>query len=407
MIKKSFFTSKNILIAILIFAAFTRLFRLDYPNNYVFDEVYHAFTAKEYLKGNKEAWNPFASPPPGVAYEWLHPPIAKELMTASMFIFRTTDAWAWRLPGVLLNLLSIYLIFQLGLLLFKNKNIALISAFLFSIEGLVFVQSRTGMNDAHLVAFILLSLVFFLRGKFFLAAIFMGVAMSTKWPGVFLYAMYIPLLLYYRKFSKLIYFILIPPLIYLLSYAPYFLLGYKVKDFIELHKQIWWYQTNLKATHDYSSPWWSWPLNLYPVWYFVEYHKNGLVSNIFASGNPLLFWIGTGSLIATIWDFIKTRSKSLFILLCGFLIFWAPWAISPRIMFFYHYSPSVPFMCLAVGYQLGTLLDDKHTKKLTFIILGLIFISFLLIYPMLTGIPLERKIMMLFFDTNITKNPFM
>ena len=104
MIKK-FISPKNILIAILVFTALTRLVRLDYPAAYVFDEVYHSFTAKEYLKGSEEAWDPFATPPKGVAFEWTHPPIAKEAMTISMFLFHSTDAWVYRLPGALFGIL--------------------------------------------------------------------------------------------------------------------------------------------------------------------------------------------------------------------------------------------------------------------------------------------------------------
>lgn len=414
---RSFLSTRNLLILLIMVSAFLRFFRLDYPNAYVFDEVYHAYTAKEYLKANKDAWSPWGKSPPGVAFEWLHPPIAKELMTASMFVFKNTDAWAWRIPGALLGTLSVFLVFKLGQLLFKNNVTALISAFVFSVDGLVFVQSRTGMNDAYLVAFILVSVIFFVQKRYLLSALFMGIACATKWPGVFLYAAYLPLLLYQKNYHKLPYFIFIPPIIYLLSYLPYFLSGYQISDFIELHKQIWWYQTNLKATHDYASPWWSWPLNLYPVWYFVDYHKDGLVSNIFASGNPVVFWMGSGAILVSVWDGIKAfvnrqaeKSKELFISLCitilGFLCFWLPWSISPRIMFLYHFSPSVPFLSLALGYQLSSLFDDQKSKWILFSILGLIALTFILLYPMLTGIPLSRSLMLLFFKTNLTKNPF-
>lgn len=403
---KLFKNPKFILITLLVVSFLLRVIRLDYPHTYVFDEVYHGYTAREYLAGNREAWSPWGKSPPGVAFEWLHPPIAKELMTISMFVFRTNDNWAYRFPGVLLNVLGIYLIYKVAKLLFKSELIALVSAFFFSIDGLVFVQSRTGMNDAHLVTFILVSLLFFIQKRYFWCALFVGVASATKWPGIFLLGMYLPLMLYLKQFKRIPYFILIPPIIYLLSYSPYFLIGYKWSDFVELHRQIWWYQTNLKATHDYSSPFWSWPLNLYPVWYFVEYHPDSTVSNIFASGNPLLFWFGFGAILVTIWDFIKTRSINLLILIWGYFLFLLPWAFTPRIMFFYHFSPSVPFLTLTLGYQVGMMIKEKRSKTLGLIILGLITLSFILIYPFLTGIPLPRNIMLLFFETNITKNPF-
>lgn len=397
------FDSRKILIAILIFAAMARLYRLDYPNQYIFDEVYHAYTAKEYLKGNKDAWNPFGKSPPGVAFEWLHPPIEKEIMTASMFILHTTDAWAYRLPGALLGILSIFLVYKLALLLFKNKVTALISAFIFSIDGLVFVQSRTGMNDIYLVTFILVSVIFFVQKRYFFSAVFMGVAMATKWPGIFLFLIYLPFLLASHNYRKIFFFLFIPPIVYLLSYAHYFLIGYNLNDFVDLHKQIWWYQTNLKATHDYTSPWWSWPLNLYPVWYFVDY-KEKLTANIFAAGNPPLFWFGALATVLTGWEALKKKSLNLFLILMGFLVFWLPWALSPRIMFLYHYAPSVAFMALALGHQLSSRFARKKSRVL--LILSICLAGFILVYPFLTGVHLPSFLVHSFFFLNLTKNPF-
>ena len=396
--------AKLLLIAILIFASLSRLIRIDYPNKYIFDEVYHAYTAKEYLKGNKEAWSPWGKSEPGVAFEWLHPPIEKESITASMYVLRSTDAWAWRLPGALLGIFSIFLVYKVSLLLFKNEVTALISAFIFSIDGLVFAQSRIGMNDVYLVAFILVSVIFFIQKKYFFSALFMGVAIATKWPGIFLSLVYFPILIYQRQFKNCLFFVIIPPIIYLLSYTPYFLIGYKWSDFVELHRQIWWYQTSLKATHDYSSPWWSWPLNLYPVWYFVDY-QGDKIANIFASGNPPLFWMGIPALAVTLWEAFKRKSINLFLIVMGFLAFFLPWAFSPRIMFLYHYSPSIPFLTLALGYQLGSRFYSKK-KSTILLLLSIIVLGFILYYPFLTGIHIPKYLIKFFFLTNLTKNPF-
>lgn len=398
-------STKKVLISILIAAAILRLVRLDFPNKFIFDEVYHAYTAKEYLKGNKDAWSPWGKSEPGVAFEWLHPPISKEVMTVSMFVLKTTDAWAWRLPGAIVGILSIFLVYKLGMLLFKNNLAAILSAFIFSIDGLVFVQSRIGMNDVYLVAFILASAIFFVKEKYFWASLFMGLACATKWPGIYLALIFIPILLYKRQFKNLIYFVLIPPTVYLLSYSPYFLIGYTWGDFIELHRQIWSYQTNLKATHSYSSPWWSWPLNLYPVWYFVDYGKN-TIGNIFASGNPPVFWIGTLSLLLTAWQAFKKRSYNLMVIVLGFLVFWVPWAFSPRIMFLYHFSPSVPFLSLSLGYQLSQMLKNSQTKKVAIVLLIMMLLGFIFIYPFLVALPLPKDVVNIFFQTNLSKNPF-
>ena len=444
----NFFQTNRILIAILVIAAFFHFFRLDYPNAYVFDEVYHGFTAKEYLKGNKEAWEWWTTPPPGVAFEWTHPPLAKEIMTISMYVLsffttHNTDAIGWRLPGAILGIVSVFLVYKLGERIF-SKNTGLIAAFLFSFDGLNFVQSRTGMNDVYLVTFALASILFLLNKRFLISAIFLGLAFSSKWSAFYLLGLNGLLLGYFLLVKKLkfeeafragILFVVVSVAIYLLSYGPFFLIDHNYGNqnswelFKELQRQMWWYHSNLVATHDYSSPAWSWPLNLYPVWYYVEYHKDGLVSNIFASGNPVLFWMGIGGMIITIYDFILSFMKGkknheekinhsvkgqivfsnkdrFLIVLLGFFVFWLPWIFSPRIMFLYHYSPSVPFLCLSLGYQLDLMIRDKKSQVVGLIILGLIVGGFLLVYPMLTGIPLSRELFSKFFDFSLTKNPF-
>lgn len=412
---------QKLLILILLITFLLRLFYLNYPKAYVFDEVYHAFTAKEFVKGNKEGWEWWNTPPSGVAYEWTHPPLAKEIMAFSMIIFNNQDSWAWRFPGVILGVLSVYLIFLLAIKLFNNQNIALISAFLFSIDGLNFVQSRTGMNDTYLVTFILASLLFFLNKKYFISSLFFSLAFASKWSAVYLLPLYFSISLFYIfpfKFSsyklldkilyalkKGLYFMLIPPLIYLLVYLPFFTLGHTFNQFTQLQQQMWWYHTGLKASHDYSSAWWSWPLNLYPVWYFVDYQGNN-IANIFASGNPVLFWLGTVSILLTLWEFIKKRSQKLGLILLGFFAFFLPWALSPRIMFLYHYAPSIPFLCLILGYQLGNGLKEKRDHKIVYLLIITCIISFIFIYPYLVGLPIPKYFVRLFFMTNITRDPF-
>lgn len=395
-----------ILLLILLSTVFLRLYRLDYPKNYVFDEVYHAFTAKQYLKGDKAAWEWWTTPPPGVAYEWTHPPLAKEIMAASMFAVHSESSWAWRLPGALLGIFAVYLVYLLGLKLFKNQIISLMSAFIFSIDGLNFVQSRTGMNDIYYVSFVLASLLFILNKKYFYSAVLLGLALASKWATVYAYLLFIPLIIFNRNYRQLLLFVIIPPVVYLISYIPFFLLGHTPLQFIQLQQQMWWYHTGLKAAHAYASQWWGWPLNLYPVWYFVDYQGKN-IANIFASGNPLVFWSGSVVMLLTLWDTIKNKSLNLLIISLGFLVFWLPWAISPRIMFLYHFSPSVPFLSLALGYQLGTGFKDKKRRKYVYLLLALMALSFLLIFPFLTGIAMPKEFVKFFFATNLSKNPFL
>lgn len=541
-----------ILIAILVFAAIIRLYNIAYPPEYVFDEVYHAFTAKEFALNHQEAWEWWTTPPPGVAYEWTHPPLAKEIMAFSMLIFQTQEAWAYRLPGALLGILSVYLLFFLTRKIFETikpasrfaEKAALIAAFVFSLDGLTLVQSRTGMNDIYFVTAMLLTLIFFQYKKYFFSSLFLGLAIASKWTGLYLAGLIFLLLFihFYKekiifrsmlvlagigvflvgvakllangpfeflwinndnllgfllngwthltilfllilylvvfpRFRKLGYFLLVPPIVYVLSYLPFFFfdhynnnfptvfeqIGFNYDLLTQLNQQMWWYHSGLKATHDYTSPWWSWPFNLYPVWYYVDYHDDGKISNIFASGNPLMFLLGFFAFASSVWDVGKKwlsalncfsillifggflylaysqtgvvlpidyqtvfiiafflfgitvaiasiyyilKKDPIFIPLLGFLVFWLPWALSPRIMFLYHYSPVIPFMAMILGYKLQSMSETKGEKYLLFLALLAIVLGFLFVYPVLVGLPITKDLLELFFRSNLTKNPF-
>lgn len=396
---------KLLLLLILLFALIIRVYRLDYPKAFVFDEVYYPFTAMEYLKGNTDAWTYSGRPPMGHAYAWVNPPLPQEIMAVSMFVLRSTESFAWRIPGVLFGIFAIYLVYLIAKELFHEEDLALLSSFIFSLDGLNFVQSRTAMLDIYLVAFCLLCIYLLLKKHFLLSAIFFGCALASKWTGIYLL---LPILFYLIKSKKLLFsplFIALGLLTYLAIYIPFFATHHTWSEFSNLFQQQLGYHLHLKATHDYASPWWSWPFNLYPVWYFVEYQKDQM-ANIFASGTPAIFWLGSISILITIFDSIKKRSfELLFILLC-FFAFWLPWSISPRIMFLYYFIPSVPFLCIALAYQINKLLKENEYHSLGVGILIVLFLNFLLFYPILTGVFLPRDWLLFFFRTNLTKNPF-
>src|SRR5690349_7105028 len=131
---------------ILVFAFLTRFVNLDFPKNHIFDEVYHAFTAEQLFRGNPAAWEWWNANPPGFAYEWTHPPLAKEFMWISIIIFGD-NSFAWRFFSALFGFGSIVLIYLITLHLFKKREIAAIASFVASLDGLMLVMSRIAMND--------------------------------------------------------------------------------------------------------------------------------------------------------------------------------------------------------------------------------------------------------------------
>jgi predicted membrane-bound dolichyl-phosphate-mannose-protein mannosyltransferase len=373
----------NLLLAgVLLFAFATRIFELGSPKSEYFDEVYHAFTAREILHGNKMAWEWWNTPPQGFAYEWTHPPLAKLGMVLGMEVFGE-NAFGWRIVQAILGTGSVLLIYLISKELFKDQLLAIIAASVFSLDGLSLVMSRIGMNDTYMLFFMLFSLYFFIKEKDFLSSFGFGLALASKWSVIWVIPILFVLWLRRKKKFKLslIWYIVVPPLMYLATYLPMFLTGHGIVDiWWGMQKQMWWYHTRLRATHPYTSSWWSWPFLIRPIYLYTSSEVGGMVSRIYAMGNPIIFWFGLVSIVISfIYSFLE-RNKRLALIVFSYLIFFVPWAASPRIMFLYHYLPSIPFLAIATAYVLR-----RNPKLMTgFLVVSLM--AFIYFYPHFTGL---------------------
>lgn len=388
----SHLSSNKLLFIILILASLLRFVNLSHPKAYIFDEVYHAFTAKELLHNNIAAWEWWTTPPPGVAYEWTHPPLAKYGMILGMLLFGENEL-GYRIPSALLGVLSILGIYYLTLSLTLSKPTALISALLLSLEGTHIAQSRIAMNDVYMLNFLIWSLYAAVKSRWKLSAVFYGLSLASKWSA--LYGV-IPLaLIYLQEYSLKLNFIafikylfsclrllLISIFIYILSFTPFIIAGHSWEQWWELHRQMWYYHTHLVATHGYQSTPIQWIFAARPVWYWVEYGK-GVISNIFVQGNPLILWLGLAALVLQINKIFLYPYSILYTL---YFILTLPWVYSPRIMFYYHYLPSASFLCIL----LATFIIDLP-KKYQLLLLFVSLISLFLISPMLYGFPMSEK----------------
>lgn len=419
-------TGLIILALILLSSLMVRVYRLDQPRTYYFDEVYHAFTAEAYSRNDPkgyEWWH--ASSEPGTAYEWLHPPISKLLMGGSIALFGH-ESWAWRIPSALFGTGVIWAVYWLGQKLFADRKLAIMGALIASWDGLLLTQSRIAMNDIFVVFFMLVALGFYWQWRsnglsngpgslrktkhWSLAAtgVATGLAIATKWSGVFLLGVVgvweliwlverwierragrrLPIREVWGRWWRLaVAMVFIPGVIYVLSYGQFWLQGHTWDQFVELHNQIKWYQTNLDATHPYQSKPWQWVLNLEPVWFYVDYSQEGKIGNIYALANPAVAWGGLVAVVVMMGWGIKKRQRQVWFLLTCYLMFWVPWVLSPRIMFFYHYAPAVPFLAMAVAYVMRQLdLTGKVWAKIMMLGVGIITGGlFVYFYPHWTG----------------------
>jgi dolichyl-phosphate-mannose--protein O-mannosyl transferase len=406
---------------IVIFTVVTRLFRLGTPDTMYFDEVYHAFTAVRYIHNDPQAYDVYATPPEGFAFEWTHPPLAKLLMAGSMLLFGE-NAVGWRLSSVLFGSLCILMTALIAEEFFQSRRIAVLAALFLSLDGLLLAQSRIAMNDTHFLFFALLAVFAYLKSKKYpedfrwlvLSGASVGLSLASKWTALYLVLIigvdHLITWFEQRKLPSIERFLalcfvfgVLPAGVYLLSYAQFFSMGYSWDDFIALQKQMWWYHTNLVATHDYQSRPLQWLFGLRPVWYYVQYTEPNLISNIFNMANPVILLTGLVGVGFACWQWFKNiwdrKANTIpILLLLLYFGFWVPWLFSPRIMFSYHYMPALPGLCICLAFFIDYLLRLKEAKPSTTawglgvltLVVGMALGWFVLFYPNLTAIPVPR-----------------
>ena len=395
----------------LLFLAAVALFapRLTIPEEYIFDEVYHGYTAGQYVAGNADAyvWNTKA-PREGVAYMWNHPP-AGILGIAGGILIWGDDAFGRRVASVLFGAAGIVLTYWLTRRLAGEQAPALLAAGLVLMDGMYFTQSRVAMLDIFGVVFALaalLSLHDYLLAPPGAAAwpivrtgLLLGLALATKWNAAYL-SLACGLVVLVREArhgrrGNLAWIPLglglVPLAVYFAAYVPFFSSGHDLDQWIELQKQIYYYHTRLEATHPWSSSFWQWPLAAKPVWYWVSHLDDGRVANVYAAGNPVLYWGFVPAVAAVAVRFWRQRPAALAVLLIGFFGQWLPWALVPRIAFAYHFLPAAPLGAAALAIVLWPpIRRGGLARALALGYVALVVLCFVWIYPILAGVPLSQ-----------------
>jgi predicted membrane-bound dolichyl-phosphate-mannose-protein mannosyltransferase len=162
-----------------------RLFRLARPEgSLIFDEAYYVQDARV-IVGNPVLLDHLpAHALSGLDPNSEHPPLAKLVMAAAMYLF-PHQAAAWRLPSVALGVLSIWLIYRIARAIGGSTNEARLAAFVMTFDNLAFVHGRIATLDIYLVTFMLLGAWLYLERYVELAAIAFGLATLCKLNGVF------------------------------------------------------------------------------------------------------------------------------------------------------------------------------------------------------------------------------
>jgi dolichyl-phosphate-mannose-protein mannosyltransferase len=419
-----------------VFALALTLPRLTTPSSYFFDEILYAYTAREYLRGTTEAhrWdspcavgrndelclasNPAAQVGERVGkFEWTHPPLSKELIAAGIGLLGDTPVGR-RLPAAIVGAIGVALLYRLGMLLTRQRAVAFLAAGLLLFDGLWFVESRLALPDIFLAVALLgamLALCVYLTAPptertrpLVVAGTMLGLGLATKWSAAGLWALVVLVVLARiltpapavwqsdvtgdnsaRGISSqlawaAIALVGLPLAVQVVTHLPFFAAGNDLADFVELQRQRWDYHRQYDADFAYASPWWQWPLALRPAWYGATTFADERVANVYANGNPLLYWAFLPACIWVGWRWWRRCRLALLVLSIGFLGSWLPWAVVARPTFIYRFLPAVPFACLAVAVAVGDLYraDTGWRRTLAIEYVLLVALAFAFFYPL-------------------------
>ncbi len=419
-------------ILILLFLSFgTRFLFLSHPPEVVFDEVHYGKAVNGYFRGEY--------------FFTGHPPLGPQLIALGGFLGKYQPKFAFEnigekftdrsyislriMPALFGSLIPLVLFFFLREIGFSQ--ILAFFASLFSIfENSLLVQSRFILIDTFWIffGFLGLTLFFVSRRKNYnlfyltLSGISFGLGVATKWTALS-FPLFVGIVFafdflkeFFRKTTKEIFILFIKAffglgICFFVAYFIPFVIHFKLlpksgpgdvfmsrefltgqknvfEKFIELNKVS--YETNvkgMKASHPYSSKFYTWPFLLRPIFYWVNEDQR-----IYFLGNPILWWSSSFAIfflfiLVIFHSKIQKDKRAIFILL-GYLTNMVPYLNVERVTFLYHYLPALIFAISSLVYLISWL---KDWKKVLFLILIFTILSFFYFAPLSYGFPLSPQ----------------
>lgn len=432
-------------LGIFLFSLLLRFWNLGQFNKLVFDEVYYAKFANNYLTGT-----PFFN---------AHPPLSQYLIAIGIWIgsyfpaspetvndltgsLRSTISYRWlnAFIGSFIPLVISAIAYQLT----RRKSYALIVAIFAATDGLFLVESRYALNNIYLVLFGLLGQLFFLlylAGKsnrqclLITAGIFLGSSAAIKWNGLsFLLGIYFllavakvstfltilnvnegPVTNFWKKLASvklpqiIINLAILPFLTYSLLWIPHLLMNPEY-GFWRMQQEILSYHQRIGSgtdVHPYCSPWYSWPIMWRPIAYFYQKSTTGeIIYDVHAMGNPILWWLSTGAVLVLILFLvirliISVRDRKKYpvdintclgvYVICNYLANLLPWITVKRCIFLYHYMSAYVFAWLALAWIVDGYLRSSSVifRRIGLAIICSIIIAFIYWLPIYLGLPLS------------------
>jgi dolichyl-phosphate-mannose-protein mannosyltransferase len=328
---------------------------IDYKHSYlsgmIFDEIYHARTAYEYINHLEP-------------FEWTHPPLGKIFISIGIMIFGM-NPFGWRIMGTLFGIAMIPIMYLFGKKIFGKSFYGFCTAFLMTFDFMHYSQTRLATIDVYGTFFVILMYYYmydyFINKSYVLGfknslkplalcGLFFGMGAASKWIGLYAGGG-LALLFLITKYSEykdylymtnnkkakkqpwlkdffslyingtvafcILFFVVIPGIIYVLSYIPYMSVpgpGHGADVILRNQVNMLEYHSKgvLGATHPFSSHWWEWPIIRRPLEsYLGSDLAPGMSSSMVLMGNPAIWWMGILAVLIIAAKAINRHKKSL------------------------------------------------------------------------------------------------
>ncbi len=434
----SFFTQRRITIILFVLSIVVHFAWLGTPNSAVFDEVHFGkfftayFTHQYYFD---------IHPPLGkliiAGWGWLwgfHPgfsfsSIGEVYPDHFYIILRTLPS----LAGALLPLV----VFGIARRLRISLRAATLAGIFVALDNALLVQSRLILLDSFLLLFGFTAIYCYLRWRdssatwtLTAAGAFGGMAMSIKWTGVTFLSLIVLLeiIRFFRTrtmpswiafLRQSVALIVIPLAIYVGVFAIHFSLltksgagdAFMTRNFqsglegnhlygdptltppnllqkiADLNSEMYRSNNRLSATHPYSSKWYTWPLMLRPIFYWIEGN-----ARIYLIGNPAVWWLSAVAMATLLAQLMASGVRALKMTPAIILIGWTsnllPFIGISRVMFLYHYFTALLWAILALAF----VVDQSHLSKRSYAALCAIALAlFVFFAPLSYGLPMSAS----------------
>ncbi len=233
----AFMDYKKILIPVLFISACLRIFYLG-SGDTLSDEVLYSFRGIGMLDFDEAAdqttplewFDPYIPGWTKLSFHD-HPPLVFFIQHIFMSIFGETP-FAFRLPSALLGIVSVYLLYIIGMRLYSQQA-GLIAAGLFGTTVNHVVTSRLGLQESYVIFFILLAIYFFLKAEthkkqYISVGIAVGLGLLTKYTVGILIPIFLTYMLICRREDFKSWFLWVGALISILMISPIIIYNFKL-----------------------------------------------------------------------------------------------------------------------------------------------------------------------------------